>query len=287
MHDNTAIFVHIPKTAGTTLARIIDRQYPRRARLHLEHHHESVREFKALPKERRAEIRMLRGHIAYGLHTHCPRPAIYFTLLREPIDRIISYYYFVQHSPDHYLYDHANTLGMTLRRYVEDRVSLQVDNMQTRMISGVWTDPGYGECDQTTLALAKHNLQEHFSVVGLTERFDETLLLLKRALGWRNIFHMHHNVTRGRPRRASLDAETLAVLKEHNQLDIKLYQYAQTLLADQICAQDPSFARALQVFQRTNRLVQPIARAYWLARRVSVRTWIKEKWGQPHDKAGR
>jgi hypothetical protein len=275
--DTTAIFVHIPKTAGTTLARIIDRQYPPRARLLLERHHEGVREFQALPKARRAEIRLLRGHIPYGLHVYCPRPTTYFTLLREPIDRLVSYYYFVQRQADHYLHDYANTPGMTLKRYVEDRVSLQMDNMQTRLLSGVWTDPGYDECDAKTLALAKRNLQEHFVVVGLTERFDETLLLLKRALGWHNVYYVQHNVTRGRPRRASLDAETLAVLQACNQLDIQLYEYAKALLADQIRAQGPTFARELWAFRLANRLAQPLTRAYWQIRRFSVRSWLKEK----------
>lgn len=280
MHDYTAIFVHIPKTAGTTLHRIIDRQYPRRSRLRLELHHEGVRAFQALPEARRARLRMLRGHIPYGLHTHCPRPAIYFTLLREPVDRLVSYYYFVQREATHYLYDYANTPGMTLKRYVEDRVSLQMDNMQTRLLSGVWTGPGFGKCTQGTLARAKRNLEEHFGVVGLTERFDETLLLLKRTFGWRNVCYVRHNVTRGRPKRAALDAETLDVLRETNQLDVDLYRHAQKLFAAQVRAQGPSFARAVRTFQRVNRLVQPAARAYWQARQVSVRAWLSQMWSR-------
>jgi len=57
------------------------------------------------------------------------------------------------HNPEHYLHDYANTQGVTLQRYVESRASLQTDNFQTRLISGIWTDVGYGECDQETLAL--------------------------------------------------------------------------------------------------------------------------------------
>jgi len=278
MTEHTAIFVHIPKTAGITLAHIIDRQYPPQTRMSLERYHESVREFRALPEARRAEIRLLRGHIPYGLHTLCPRPATYFTLLREPIDRLISYFYFVQREPQHYLHDYASTPGMTLKRYVEDRVALQTDNMQTRFTSGVWTDPGYGECDQETLDLAKHNLEHHFQVVGLTERFDETLLLLKRTFGWHNILYVRHNVTRRRPRRSSLDPETLSLLTAHNQLDIQLYQFAQTLLADQIRAQGPSFARRLRAFRLANRLARPLGRIYWQARRVPVRVMLSRMW---------
>jgi hypothetical protein len=275
--QTTAIFVHIPKTAGTTLARIAERHYPARARLHLEHHDQSVRAFQALSKTRRAEIRFLRGHIPFGLHQHCPRPATYFTLLRHPIDRMISYYGFVQREPPHYLHDYANQPGMTLKRYVEDRVSLQMDNMQTRLLSGVWTDPGYGECDQATLDLAKRNLDRHFDVVGITERFDESLLLLKRALGWRNIHYVRHNVSSGRPRSDSLDAETLSVLHKCNQLDLELYRHAQARLADQLRAYGPTLSQDLRSFRFTNRLVQPFGRVYWQARRISLRAWLKAR----------
>ena len=280
MKEPTVIFVHIPKTAGTTLVHIADRQYPARTRMHLERHDESVREFQALPEARRAEIRFLRGHIPYGLHAYCPRPTAYFTLLREPVDRLLSYYYYVQQEPRHYLYDYANQPGMTLKRYVEDRMSLQMDNMQTRLISGMWTTPGFGECDQSTLALAKRNLEQHFDIVGLTERFDETLLLLKKAFGWGNIHYARHNVTSGRPRSASLDAETLSVLCEWNQLDLRLYRHAQALLAEQVRAYGPTFSRDLQVFRSTNRLIGPLRRTYWRVRRFSLRTWLKERLGQ-------
>jgi hypothetical protein len=155
-----------------------------------------------------------------------------------------------------------------------------MDNMQTRLLSGVWTDLGFGECDEETLTLAKQNLRERFCVVGLTERFDETLLLLKRALGWRNVNYVRHNVTRGRPRRTSVDAETLSVLQASNQLDIQLYAYAKTLLADKIRAQGPSFSRELMAFRFSNDLLQPLGRAYWRVRRFSVRAWLKDRLGR-------
>jgi hypothetical protein len=188
---------------------------------------------------------------------------------------VISYYYFVQREPEHYLYDYANTPGMTIRRYLEDHVSLQTDNFQTRLISGIWTDVGYGECDQTTLATAKRNLAERFAVVGLTRRFDETLLLLQRALGWSKVYYQRHNVTRGRPRRAAVPAPTLEVIAAHNKLDLELYAFAEELFEKQVRDQGPSFAWAAKHFQFHNRRVQPLLRAYRAARTFSVRTWLR------------
>jgi hypothetical protein len=275
MRDETAIFCHIPKTAGTTLQRIIERQYRPKMRHYIYHHDAGVEAFKALPTARRAALRMVRGHIPFGIHQYLPGPARYFTILRQPIERIISYYYFVQREPDHYLYDYSNTPGMTLRRYLEDQVSLQTDNYQTRLISGVWTDVGYGECDRSVLELAKENLAEHFAVVGLTKWFDQTLLLLQRTFGWNNIFYMRHNVTRGRPKREALPPETLDVIAAHNQLDLELYAFGAKLFRQQVQDQGPSFADAIKRFQIANRRIQPLLRAYWTVRTVSVRTWLR------------
>ncbi len=276
MHNETVIFLHIPKTAGTTLHRIIDRQYRQEERHFIDRHDVGIEEFKSLSRARRAEIRMLRGHIPFGLHEYIPGPATYFTMLREPVERVISYYYFVRRDRRHYLHDYANARGTTLQRYVESRVSLQTDNFQTRIVSGIWTQVGFGECSEATLALAKRNLAEHFAVVGLTKRFDETLMLLKRRFAWRNVFYKRHNVTQGRPRQESLSAETLAVLREHNQLDLELYAYAQALFATQIREQGARFARAVRTFQNVNRLLHPLICAYWEARKVSVRTLLRK-----------
>lgn len=43
----------------------------------------------------------------------------------------------------------------------------------------------YGQCSPEMLESAKKNLQD-FAAVGLTERYNETLILLKRAFNWHN-----------------------------------------------------------------------------------------------------
>ena len=45
------------------------------------------------------------------------------------------------------------------------------------------------------LAQAKRNL-DRFLVVGLTERFDESFILIRRALGWRLPMYERHNVSK-------------------------------------------------------------------------------------------
>ncbi len=279
MHNETVIYLHIPKTAGTTLHRIIDRQYQAEESHFIHRHDVGIEEFKALSPERRARIRMLRGHIPFGLHRYIPWPATYITMLRDPIERLISYYFFVRRCPEHYLHDYALAQGMTLRRYVESRVSLATDNFQTRIISGAWTNVGYGECNESTLALAKRNLAQHFAVVGLAERFDETLLLLKRRFGWGDVFYTRRNVTEGRPRQESLPAQTLAVLRQHNRLDLELYRYAEALFVAQVRGQGARFVIEGQAFHAVNRWAQPLRRGYSKARAFSLRMWLRRMGG--------
>ncbi len=216
---------------------------------------------------------MFRGHMGFGVHHLLPGPSTYMTILRDPIERVISYYYFIRRTSHHYLHDFIRSEELDLKAFVESKAHVMIDNAQTRIISGVWHGPKFGECTHETLEMAKRNLREDFAVVGLTERFDETLFLLKKAFGWRNIFYIRQNVTANRPRRSELSPATLDAIVKTNQLDIDLYRYATSLFEEQIRRQGPSFAIEVKAFQLVNLLIW----GYWQVRKVSVRVFV-QKW---------
>lgn len=66
-------------------------------------------------------------------------------------------------------------------------VAFETNNHQTRFISGMTAE--YGKCTTEMLETAKKNLREYFTVVGLTEYFAESMLLMKRAFGWKTPFY--------------------------------------------------------------------------------------------------
>jgi hypothetical protein len=125
------------------------------------------------------------------------------------------------------------------------------------------------------LKTAKSNLRDHFAVVGLTERFDETLLLLKRELGWRRHSYMRHNVTARRPKKRALSEAALNSILGANQLDIELYQYAKGLFEERVRQQGPSFNRELNRFRSVNRWVALLLWGYWQYRRMSLRAFVR------------
>ena len=104
------------------------------------------------------------------------------------------------------------------------------DNNQTRFLAGTWLNPDH-PCTMDTLALAKENIRNHFAVVGLTEAFDTTLLLLKRRLGWTDLPpYQRRNVTQHRPSSNALSHEELQAIAETHQFDLLLYNFAKARL---------------------------------------------------------
>lgn len=254
--DKSMIFLHVPKAAGTTLHQIIERQYKSNAifSLNVETNEEFINEFTKLSESQRKNIRVLKGHMNFGLHKFLPQPFPYITMVRDPVERIISHYYYILRNPTHYLYNEVTSRNMSLKDYVCSEISIELDNDQTRLLAGRHkTDVGFGKCSSNVLETAKKNIEEHFAVVGISEKFDETLILLKKLFGWKLPFYIKANVTTNRLLKKEIAEDTLKVIEKHNELDIELYTYAKKRLEQLIIQQGPSFERELELFKLLNK----------------------------------
>lgn len=274
--DRTVIFLHVPKTAGTTLIRVMEQQY-RPEDVYSVVEPRDFQDLAALSETRKAEFRLLVGHMDFGAHELLPGSSTYFTLLRHPIERVISHYYFMLQEPQYQYYDIITSSHMNLKKFIESEIDIMMDNVQTRMLSGKGAQLAFGTCTEEVLETAKKNLREHFTVVGLTERFDETLLLLKRAFGWQNSFYLKRNVTTSRLKRDELPAATLDTIINANQLDMELYRYATALFKEQVHRQGPLFPARVKLFQSANKLLTPFTKIYREIRKRSIRTFAR-KW---------
>ena len=87
------------------------------------------------------------------------------------------------------------------------------------------------------MEIAKKNIEQHFSVVGLMERFDESLMLLKQHLGWKIPFYQPQNVNKKRPQEEA-DREVIKVIERTNELDLLLYEYVKERFEQQVEAGD-------------------------------------------------
>lgn len=265
------IFLHIPKAAGVTLGTIIERQFPHKAIFTIDgaNVQKSINEFRNLPERERQEIKCLKGHMPFGLHNYLPRSATYITLLRHPVDRIISHYYYVLRIPNHYLHNELTSKKMSLSDYVSSGISPELMNAQTRLISGVEkvdSVTGNEPVSADVLEIAKRNLRDCFAAFGLSEMFDESLVLFKGLLGWRNIFYAKQNVTRNRSSKQEIPRKTIKIIENYNKLDLELYKFAKQTFQELIRKQGPSFKGELRTFQRLNKIYGPALKGYNLSR---------------------
>jgi len=256
------IFLHIPKTAGMSINWIIDQLYTPESVFLLDwtkSFTDAINGYYELPTGQKKQIRIIRGHMVFALRHLLPSNAQYFTLLRDPVERMISHYTFIKRTPHNYLYHKVTSKKLSLKDYIETIEDKDLDNGQIRYLADQ-ADIPYGECSSEMLDSAKSNLKL-MRVLGITEYFDESILLLKKAFSWRIPFYVKTNVSSNRPRQTDLTTETIEAIKKRNLLDIALYEYACEQFKQCLCEQPPSFTKELATFRLLNRLygkIQPL-----------------------------
>ncbi|MBX7234834.1 MAG: sulfotransferase family 2 domain-containing protein [Caldilineales bacterium] len=251
MPEPLIIFIHIPKTAGRTLRTVIRGQY-RRQQICITSQTagDPFRDYLNLPAEQKAQVRLVQGHFPYGLHEHVDGPAVYATMLRDPIARVISYYRFVRDHPEHK--NHATVMANGLAGFINETQSRQLDNAQLRYLATAQDAP-FGACTEAMLEQAIRRMDERFVAVGLVEAFDDSLLLMARALKWRLPVYRSINVSKHRLGDAELTDDLLDRLRDYNRLDQRLYDYARQRFEETVRAQSTRLAwdrRRLRVMNR-------------------------------------
>jgi hypothetical protein len=205
------IFMHVPKTAGTTAISIIQKQYQ-------EDEIYSTYPFEDVPKDGLdSRVKCMIGHNQFGLHRNLKRPFKYFTFFRDPVERVLSDYYFT-----------AKFHGLPLESYVylDDGYKGYCPNeKQTRWATGN---------DTNDIDLAKNNLNKYFPVIGITEMFVESIFLMKRQFGWDDITFRRENVNPYRAKKREVSDAIIELIKRRNALDIELYHWTKARLYRQI-----------------------------------------------------
>ncbi|MDJ0569299.1 MAG: sulfotransferase family 2 domain-containing protein [Pleurocapsa sp. MO_192.B19] len=253
MEEPVIIFQHIPKTAGTTLRYIIQYQFPPNAICELYGssgpHAQRIDKLKNLPESQRKKIKIINTHLGFGLHHFLQQPYTYITFLREPVSRAISMYYYYQKTKN------PRFLNLSLKEFIQTYGGVQ--NGMTKNLAGIVLQSQLSNnnksqelcCTRKSLEIAQRNIQEHFKFIGISERFDESLLLLRKFLGWKIPLFDKSNISK-KPKDIAQD--TLKLIENLNELDLELYEYAKAIFEEMIERQGSSFNQELEEFQQAN-----------------------------------
>jgi len=257
LEDQVIIFLHIPKAAGITFYQILNRQYSKEFVLCLDgtRFHESMEALINESTQIKEKIQVIEGHMYFGMHKYLKKKATYLTMLRHPIERAISTYGYILENPKHYLHTEVIQQKMSLKEFTVSKLSGEIDNCQTRLISGIDTQQA---CNEEMLAIAKRNIKDFFLVAGLVEQFDESILLISQLLNWKTPIYQKANKTRRPLNKEEISQDIIDEIAAVNCFDMELYSYAEELFNRTIEMQGKEFEETVKKFKGLNSRYQKI-----------------------------
>lgn len=238
-------FLHIQKTAGTTLYFTIDEKFAPEAICPARFWRQLLQIAKQSPAQFE-NYRFFRGHFGYSIQQFVRQKLVHITVLRDPIERTVSHYEHIRREPKDRLHKLVAAQNMSFEDFItHPETGAAIANLQTRSIAFDWglteiraskkfpsrgilgTPPDLP--DDELLAIAKQRLDD-FAFVGLAERFQDSLLLLSYIFGWYPIVQSREmNKAPKKLRSSDLSQAALDAVMERNQLDEDLYQHGQAI----------------------------------------------------------
>ncbi|MFP6736315.1 MAG: sulfotransferase family 2 domain-containing protein [Rhodospirillales bacterium] len=238
------LFLHIPKTAGTTLRSVADLQFGRKNVITYYHQKsaDTLNNLDYMLRDERHDYRALIGHFRFGVHENLSQPARYVTFLRDPVSLTISAYNERRKTFKAEFEKPDGSMKSIQEHLAENRIAYA--NLQTKLVAG---SPSEATTTEKDLEHAIENLDRHFALAAPTTRFDEALLLLSSRLGWRPC--LYGTLNKG-PSHEFASPEVRQLIEGLCGLDRRLLEYAARKFETEIEGAGPLFADALADIRR-------------------------------------
>ena len=226
------LFDHLPKCGGSSLNTYLEAHYPMRKTFSINglNPRASVEQFRRLPQSRRYGYDLVNGHLANALLDYVHPDCLKITMLREPVDRIISHYYYVRRTASHYLHEKVTANTMGLADYAASDLSEELRNWYTTHFSGL-TAAEAEQDPETAVNMALDVVLNHFDLVGFVDTFSSFTDALRARAGLRHAYRGQKvNLTPGRAGIRDVPEAALEAIRQVNQLDIMLYDQIKAAL---------------------------------------------------------
>jgi hypothetical protein len=246
LQNNTLYFLHIPKTAGTTLITILDSYFDSNSILRAHSWNELLPQ---IPQDF-SEYKFVRGHFGYSI-TRLLKNPICITMLRDPTELVISAIKMLSRQEEdiaRFRLPKDKTLSeLVIGPYLEGLKNPQTHWLvieqdiiaRTKEFSRKELESYRPEEDpnllpkisyENFLKIAKKRISE-FAFVGLVEKMEESLFLLHYTFGWKpmrnkvrkNVSPLLNN---------EISDEAMKKLNKNTKIDQKLYRYGKNLFEE-------------------------------------------------------
>lgn len=206
-NKDKVIFIHIPKTGGTTINSAMNNTFWQT---------EVGFNYRHILANKKSNS----GDIFDSENINKYKEYIIFMMLRDPIDRLISEYYFIKERQE--FIDLLKNKPKTFESYIKNR---QTQNAVVNFLRGrrMYDLHAANQEDLNEVLNAIDNTPIH---IGIFEQFAESLYYFgeKTGIKWKKNIEVKR-MTFKRPQAKEISNEIRDLILEHNQLDVKLYEH--------------------------------------------------------------
>lgn len=211
------ISIHIRKAGGRSFSKSLHSYY--QDRLLLDYGDEIGSNWDSSIRKRKKRLAILKkkkNNIANNfeiIHGHFFAPKYnilniekqYFTIVRNPIERVLSNYFYLRRNknrknPDARI---VNEFGFSLEEYI---TYPDARNVQCQFLSGIPF--------------------ENFSAIGLVEEYEKSLSLFNKIFNARLVEQGIYNQNLSKESNYNVSKQVISLIKENNKEDIELYNFA-------------------------------------------------------------